>query len=212
MTWAARWLAAGCLGTSLVAWADTAPTSMPTQGDWRFQALLDGKPIGTHRFTLSTQDGVSTLRSEASFDVKLLGLTVYRYRHQATEHWRGGCLVGLTSTTDDDGTRFAVQASQHDGALRVSATKGQTAQPAHTLPGCVMTYAYWNPAMRQQGQLLNAQTGRYETVTITALGNDRWRVKGPEQPIELTYSAQGDWVGLDSKVSGGKRTLSYQLE
>jgi hypothetical protein len=39
----------------------------------------------------------------------------------------------------------------------------------------------------------------------------RWRITGPAQPIDIWYSLQGDWVGLDSTVAGG-RQLSYRLE
>jgi hypothetical protein len=39
----------------------------------------------------------------------------------------------------------------------------------------------------------------------------RWRITGPEAPIELWYSTQGEWVGLDSTVSGGRK-LSYRLQ
>ena len=50
-----------------------------------FEVALDGKPIGTHRFVLGGTAQTRTVRSEASFTVKLLGLTVYRYRHEADE-------------------------------------------------------------------------------------------------------------------------------
>jgi hypothetical protein len=85
-----------------------------------------------------------------------------------------------------------------------------------------MSFAYWNPAMLKQTQLLNSQTGRYEKVRIEALGSeslpaqgrsitaDHYRIVGTEQPIDLWYTPAGDWVGLASMVSGGKRRLSYR--
>src|SRR4051812_39644950 len=70
--------------------------------DWTFEAKLDGKPIGWHRFTLEREgqgDGLR-LTSQARFEVKLLGFTAYRYLHSAVEHWRGDCLTALRSSTD----------------------------------------------------------------------------------------------------------------
>ena len=57
--------------------------------EWNFRALLDDKPIGTHRFSVVTQGDERQVVSEASFKVRFLGFTAYHYRHQATEQWRG---------------------------------------------------------------------------------------------------------------------------
>ena len=61
-----------------------------------FEVLLDGKPIGRHGFQIDRgPGGIEQVVSTARFDVKILGLTVYRYRHDATERWRDGCLVAI---------------------------------------------------------------------------------------------------------------------
>jgi len=182
-----------------------------------FEVTLDGKPIGTHRFSFGGTAQARTVRSEAAFAVKLLGLTVYRYRHQASERWRGDCLVGLDAETDDDGKTGPVSAQASGNALAVTGPSGSA-----SLPGCVMSFAYWHPAMRLQTQLLNAQTGRHEVVrihqldsgTLTVRGQpqnaERWRIEGPEHPVDVWYTPGGDWVGLDSTVGGG-RQLRYRL-
>lgn len=199
-------LAAGSAATHA---ADTA---------WTFRVLLGDSDIGEHRFTLREGDGLRTMRIEAAFAVKLLGLTVYRYRHQATEQWAGNCLSALNAQTDDNGTRLEV-------AARVPAQGGLLVQPAEgaaqELGACVMSFAYWNPAMLQQSALLNAQTGKLENVTVKPLGEEpivvrgqptparRYAIEGLERPIELWYSLQGDWLALRSTVAGG-RVLRYE--
>ena len=189
-------------------------------GDWNFRALLDGEPIGQHRFSVVAQGDGRRVTSEARFAVKFLGITAYRYQHRATEQWRGGCLTALSSTTDDDGTSSRVQAEQADAAFKV--VTGADKPPA-ALKGCVMSFAYWNPAIQSQSQLLNAQTGQYEAVQVQRVGTGsvevrgkavpatEYRITGPAQPIHVWYSLQGDWVGLDSVVGGGRK-LSYRLQ
>ena len=195
------------------------PGAAAPVGEWNFRALLDGKPIGQHRFSVSAQGDERQVVSDARFTVTFLGLSVYRYRHQATERWRGECLTALRSTTDDDGKASNVRAEQDGGALRIDAPT----DAAQSVPGCVMSFAYWNPLIRTQTRLLNAQTGKLETVQVQRIGSGsievrakpvaatEFRITGPAQPIELWYSAQGEWIGLDSIVSGGRR-LSYRLE
>ncbi len=186
--------------------------------EWTFDVYLDGKAIGEHRFTVAAEGDRTTVRSRARFDVKLLGVTVYRYRHEADEVWSGGCLQSLRSRTDDDGEALAVDAAATAVGLQVTATK----QPAATYPGCVMGFAYWNPAIRQQPKLLNVQTGEYMPVVFGALAPQEveargapvtathWKLTGPTNPLELWYGPGDDWVALESTVSSGRK-LRYRL-
>jgi hypothetical protein len=209
----------------LAAWAAlssgaaTASAAGPAGGEWDFRVLLDDSPIGEHRFALATTGNERKLVSEARFAVKLLGVTVYRYQHTATEMWHGDCLRRLSSKTDDDGTPEKVSAEPvGDNALAVVTPKGR-----QSVDGCVMSFAYWNPAIRTQDKLLNAQSGKIEPVQISKAGSGmvdvrgrqvaatRWRIATDAQPIDVWYSQQGDWLGLDSTVSGNRK-LSYRLK
>ena len=182
-----------------------------------FSVSLDEQPIGEHRFRITGPADARTVESEANFSVKLLGLTVYRYRHQASEQWRGHCLSALSAKTDDGGKTSRVHAQARGDALEVVSPRGTA-----SLPGCVMGFAYWSTAIRGQSQLLNAQTGQYESVQLHHAGSEaidvrgqplsaeRWRIEGTEHPIDIWTLPNGDWVGLDSSVAGGRR-LRYRL-
>jgi hypothetical protein len=202
---------------SLAAAADDAPPASARV--LVFQVLLDDKPIGRHRFEIAGDPGARRVASDAEFSVKMLGLQVYRYRHHAEERWSGDCLAALDATTDDDGKATAVHLERQGEAqdLRVG--------DAHRrVDGCLLSYAYWNPAaLRGQTRLLNPQTGRIDAVRVERAGDgtipvggrpvaaERWRITGPEAPVDVWVSAQGEWIGLDSTVRGGSRRLSYRL-
>ena len=212
-------LAALAAMTALCNGAATASAAGPAGGEWDFRVLLDDSPIGEHRFALAAAGDERKLTSEARFAVKLLGVTVYRYQHNATEMWRGDCLKRLSSKTDDDGNPERVNAEPSgDNALAVTTPKG-----TQSLEGCVMSFAYWNPAIRTQDKLLNSQSGKFEAVKVSRAGNGtvevrgqqvaatRWRIATDAQPIDVWYSQQGEWLGLDSMVSGNRK-LSYRLK
>lgn len=206
--------AMACLAVALAG----MPAAAAPAGESTFSVLLDDKLIGEHRFSIGGTEEARSVVSEASFAVKLLGLTVYRYRHRAVEKWRGDCLSELTATTDDDGKASRVRTEAEGDGLAVVTDAGRQA-----LKGCVMSFAYWNPAIQRQPRLLNAQTGRSESVQVSRAGGGtvevrgrqvaatRWRIDGPAQPIDVWYSAQGEWVGLDSTVEGGRK-LAYRLK
>jgi hypothetical protein len=197
--------------------APTAPFAS-TEREWVFAVLLNGKPIGEHRFTVVPMPEGRRVTSDASFAVKIIGITAYRYRHHAEEQWRGDCLAALEASTDDDGKASRVRAQAGADGLVVITASGK--QP---LPVCTMSFAYWNPAIRTQTQLLNAQTGLLQPVQVTRMDTGavevrgretmatRWRISGPASPVDVWYTDDGDWVGLDSTVAGG-RQLSYWLK
>ena len=123
----------------------------------------------------------------------------------------------MTARTDDNGDRPTVDAKMENGQLAVIRSGGSS-----SIGGCVMSFAYWNPQMLRQARLLNAQTGEFETVKISALGDDnivvrgatvaakRYRITGPKNPIDLWYSQSDEWLALESAVAGGRR-LRYRL-
>ena len=202
----------------LSAMAVTAPVQAAGEPRvWDFRAYLDDAPIGYHRFTLREQGDGRELKSESRFEVKVLFVTAYRYAHDATEQWRGNCLDSMTARTDDNGDRPTVDAKMENGQLAVIRSGGSL-----SIGGCVMSFAYWNPQMLRQARLLNAQTGEFETVKISALGDDnivvrgaavaakRYRITGPKNPIDLWYSQSDEWLALESAVAGGRR-LRYRL-
>lgn len=181
---------------------------------WNFRVELDGSPIGHHRFTLRDDGAERELVTQARFSVKVLGITAYRYAHDAVERWRGDCLERLTAHTDDDGKRLDVTARKSGARVTVS---GPGPGGQRELDACVMTFAYWNPAILAQKRLLNTQTGDYEAVSVREIGREsitvrgtavdaaRYRITGPKHPIDLWYSAQNEWLALESAVDGGRR-------
>jgi len=203
---------------SVLAIAAVAQAAEPGTRVYAFKAFLDGKPIGEHRFTVVTEGAVRRVTSDADFVVKFLGFSAYRYRHHAEEQWSGDCLASLVASTNDDGKPTSVKLARSGDANQIEA-----AGRASSTPGCLMTYAYWNPAMRSQVRLLNPQTGKIDAVRIERVADGDvtvggrpvhafdWRIAGGEAPVDVWISDQGEWVGLDSWVGKGKHRLSYRL-
>jgi len=185
---------------------------------WDFRVFLDEKEIGTHRFELIERAGGRELVSDARMKVKLLFVTAYTYDHHDVEHWDGDCLSKLSSTTDDNGEKHRVDVQRREGATIVQTLKG-----TQRLGECVLTFAYWNPAMLRQTQLLNSQDGENVKVKIADAGPDSILVRGVKTParryelrseklsIDLWYSEQQQWLALESKTARGQK-LIYKLK
>jgi hypothetical protein len=199
-----------------ISFGANAANGSPGQ-QWKFDVALDGKPIGSHTFELQYDGSNQVLTTEASFDVKFLFVTAFRYRHQNTEIWNDGCLASIDASTDSNGKQFDVRGELADGNFDLASEAGST-----TLPRCVQTFAYWNPAILASQKLLNSQTGEYEDVRVTLEGREqlpvagapvdalRYRLSARAGDITLWYSsADNTWIGLEAPAKGGRK-LRYQ--
>jgi len=187
------------------------------QADWKFEVLLNDKPIGFHSFSLTGQGERQTLTTEAQFDVKFLFINAFRYRHDNTEIWGNGCLDSINATTDSNGDFLSVRGQRFENSFRLEG------EPAEPLPGdCIQTFAYWNPDILDSSRLLNSQTGELEEVTITRESLDvvningktveaiRYSLQAKLGAITLWYSNDESrrWLALEAPAKGG-RTLRY---
>ena len=218
LTWPAPLRGIAVLASLLIVapTATSSPTAPAADGEWNFRVLLDGKEVGWHRYVVRG-DGASTeVESRAQFDVRFLLLNAYSYRHTARERWRGACLDELESRTETNGRVEEVAAVAYDDAVVVDGPSGDA-----RLPGCVMSFAYWDPRILRATRLLNSQTGELLPVSVAQRGTERVSVAGrtvaatrhrlsaPNLQIDLWY-ADGRWVALEAPTPGG-RTLRYEL-
>lgn len=205
---------------TLFLFALTLLSSIPALAEtWDFDVYLDKQKIGTHRFDYEN----GTLNSLADFNVKLLWMSAYRYQHQATEQWQGECLSKLSAQTRENKVKTIVEGQQHSQQFEVKVNEKNV-----SLPTCIMTFAYWNPLMRQQSKLLNPQNAEFLDVTVTGQGTSTLKVRGQNTPtqvyllkgrfegkeklnIRLWYDERDEWVGLESTTPEGYK-INYKLK
>jgi hypothetical protein len=197
--------------------ASTDSASVEPGKLWRFQVYVNDKPVGLHEFRLQQRGGEQWLEIEANFEYKLLFVTLYRYQHRNQEVWQDGCLARIDSSTDANGKDFSVAGEQGSEGFTLQGSKG-----AATLPGCVQTFAYWNPDFLRAGQLLNSQDGEYLEVSVSEPSSDlivvqgqavtaqRYRLTAKKLKLDLWYSSDGEWLGLESTYDPDRR-LRYEL-
>ena len=204
----------------LLAVAIGPATAGAATAEWQFAVKLDDKPIGYHRFSLTDRGREQVLETEASFDVKLLFITAFRYRHENVETWRDGCLTSLSARTDNNGQLLQVEGERRDDRFAVTRGDGR-----EVLGGCVQSFAYWNPSILASGRLLNTQTGEYEKVAVTGATDERFVFGGTGidarrytlttsgGDITLWYAREdGRWLGLEAPAKGGRRIRYEPLE
>jgi Family of unknown function (DUF6134) len=195
-----------------------APAHGEVARQFMFDVFLDSKPIGFHRFDLVPRADGYRMETEAVFRVRILGVSVFRYEHRNREEWQGRCLASMDASTNDDGTQRVVNGS--GDSRRFALTRDGSSL---SFQECVGSYAYWDLAQLQsQQRFLNPQTGEYQKLVLSELGNQnlkiggaqhavkRYALRGGDVDITLSYCAsRPEWIALDAKLKG--RTLQYRL-
>jgi len=210
----AAWMTA-VLSLSAAALAHAAESA--AADSWRFRVFLDDREIGYHHFYLQQSGDLRVLLSEANFEYRLMFVKLFHYEHENRETWNGDCLRSIESRTDSNGQPYRVEGRLEPGRFRVDGSAGEA-----NLPECVMSFAYWNPAFLDQARLLNTQDGEFLDVDISPPVAEPLMVRGESRPayryrleagelqLDLWYSADKEWLALESEVRGGRK-LRYEL-
>lgn len=181
--------------------------------EWHFDVSVDGLSIGSHDVVLRENGDARTVQSDMHFG--LLGVNAYR--QHAEETWQANCLTRLDTRTEEKGNVTTVTGRLNADGFAIDGPRGH-----ERLAPCVMSFAYWNPAVLKQAHLLNVQIGVWTPVTVQPLGKeqietrgssvaaDHFRIDTERNRIELWYSSEREWIGLRSTTRDG-HVLTYRL-
>lgn len=142
-----------------------------------FAVTVDGKPAGSFKMTLRVaDDGTETITTVAAVRVKVL-LVSYTYELQSLEVWKGGKLVSVDATANDDGKRKAVKVVAADGGLTVTAN-GR----ARKVAADVLTSTGWrHPGAADKARdlvILDTEDGTETAARLTPLPAAKIAVNG----------------------------------
>ncbi len=165
-------------------------TARADDGLLAFDVFRNDGRIGTHQVRMR-QDG-NRVETDIAIDleVKIAFVTAYRYTHRNHEVYVDDRLVTMQSWTDDNGTRYEVDARNRGDRLVVNGTDGTVELPASMLPT-----TYWKPRMVQDTSWINTQHGRLVEGRSELVGEEIVEVGGEPVPCER-FAIRGD-IDLD---------------
>jgi hypothetical protein len=174
-----------------------------------FSVWRDAQQIGRHSLLFRGDERDLQVEIEAAMAVRLGPLTLFQYHHQATEVWRGGDFLALTSRTVTNGRREQLSATASRRSVTVATLSGVRELPADTLP-----LTHWN-ARVLEGRLFNPQTGAVMRESVARRAGQVLRKSDgrllPSTAYVLTgdaeltdwYDTNGVWAALRAKASDG---------
>lgn len=189
-----------------------------SMNSWRFKVFYGNQEIGEHVFMLEKYGDKQKVTIDANFNIDILFINVYSYKHKNTEIWQNSCLSSIKSLTDDNGEEYITNGTFDNDIFKIDSKQG-----ANEVEGCISTFAYWDKSFLDNESLLNSQTGEVVDVDISHVADEkilvqdklvnakRYELKSDEFTIDLWYSDKDEWLALNSTTKDGT-TLRYQLK
>ena len=197
-----------------------APGMASAASDLSFQVWLDDRAVGRHSFQFVNQEEGIEVVSSMNMEVKVLFVSVFKYKHSAREIWRGSCLAEISAKTSVQGSAFELEGRETAAGFSVAVAQDQRPPVSTETEDCVASYAYWDLARLQGRTLVNAQTGQLSGGQVIPLGSTplpqvarsarQYTLKTEDADIDLWYDNEGQWLALQTEA-GGKR-LQYLNE
>jgi hypothetical protein len=184
-----------------------------------FSIFVDGKEAGSSRMTLIQKDDGTTYMS-ATLDVKFRHLVVVEYviKAETQEWWKDGRLIGMKTTSNENGKKHEVAVAAENKQLRIRVNGRE-----NTLNPDVWTNSYWKLAdarfHNKQVPIVEVDTGKEFITGLKYVGAEklkvgsqfmdcyRFIVLAAPGPVDLWYDRYHRLVRQEFTESGHKTVV-----
>ena len=140
--------------------ARPAAAETPAQFIYRVSHSVFGD-IGTYTNTIEpTRDG-TTVQTRVHFEVKMLGIRMYREDAERTERWQGTRLVSYHSVTDKGEGPAEVKGEARGNNFVITSSQGTVAAPASVHPANP-----WSASFLRSNTMMRPDSGKIEQVRV----------------------------------------------
>ena len=160
-----------------------------------FDIFRNNKNIGKHIFSFRREENKLFVDSEINFEIKKLGVLLYKYHVKGTEVYEDGKLVKFNSKTNQNGKEKYVNLTRENEEFLIdgSSYKGKTSFD-HLLG------TWWNHSIVEAPAQISAVSGRIIQQKVTFLGKEKLNIQDKSyNTLHFNFSSS------DGKLSKDKR-------
>ena len=160
-----------------------------------FDIYRNNKHIGKHIFSFKKSDGQLTVDSQIDFEIKKLGLVLYKYHVKGTEIYKDEKLIKFNSKTNANGKEKYVNLNFQNGEFLIDGSSYKGKVPIDYFLG-----TWWNHSIVKAPAQISAVSGRIINQEVTFLGKETIKIG------EKTYKAlHFNFSSTDKKLSKNKK-------
>ena len=162
-----------------------------------FDIYRNNKHIGKHIFSFKKIDDQLAVESEINFEIKKLGVVLYRYNVKGTEYFKDGKLIKFTSKTNQNGKKKYVNIKLENGELNIDGSSFKGKVPTDYLLG-----TWWNHEIVKAEAQISAVSGRIIKQKVTFLGKEIINIGGKKyNTLHFNFSSSDEKLAKDKKLN-----------
>ena len=162
-----------------------------------FEIYRNNKHIGKHVFSFKRINDELIVESEINFEIKKLGVVLYKYHVEGTEYYKDGKLVKFESKTNQNGKEKYVKIKLGGNELVIdgSSFKGKVS-PDYLLG------TWWNHSIVKAPAQISAVSGRIIKQEVEFLGKEKLELVGKSyDTLHFNFSSADQSLTKDKKLN-----------
>ena len=174
-----------------------------------FDIYRNNKNIGKHIFSFKKFEDRLEVESEINFEIKKLGIVLYKYHVRGTEIYKDGKLVQFNSKTDQNGKLKYVNLREENGEYNIdgSSFKGK-------VPDSYLLGTWWNHSIIKAPAQISAVSGRIIVQEVKFIGKETVKVDGKNyEALHFNFSSSDEKLDkskrLNTDVWYDEKTLNW---
>jgi len=162
-----------------------------------FDILRNNKFIGKHIFSFKKTENQLEVESEINFNIKKLGIVLYKYHVKGTEYYKDGNLIKFNSKTNQNGKEKYVNLNLEGDQLVIDGSSFKGNVPKEYLIG-----TWWNHSLVKAEAQISAVSGRIIKQKVTFLGKEQINIDGKlYNTLHFNFSSTDQKLTKDKKLN-----------
>ena len=162
-----------------------------------FDIYRNNKHIGKHIFSFKKSDGLLAVESEINFQIKKIGIVLYKYHVKGTEIYKDGQLIRFNSKTDQNGKEKYVNMKLENSEYIIDGSSYKGKAPLDYLLG-----TWWNHSIVKAEAQISAVSGRIIKQKVTFVGKEIIKIGDKSyNTLHFNFSSTDKKLVKDKKLN-----------
>ena len=162
-----------------------------------FDIYRNNKNIGKHIFSFKKSNGQLEVESEINFEIKKLGIILYKYHVKGTEFYKDGKLVKFNSKTNQNGKEKYVNMELENEQYIIDGSSYQGKAPIGYFLG-----TWWNHSIVEAKAQISAVSGRIIKQKVNFLGKETIKIDDKiYKTLHFNFSSTDKKLSKDKKLN-----------
>jgi len=162
-----------------------------------FDIYRNNKHIGKHIFSFKKSDGLLAVESEINFQIKKIGIVLYKYHVKGTEIYKDGQLIRFNSKTDQNGKEKYVNMKLENSEYIIDGSSYKGKAPLDYLLG-----TWWNHSIVKAEAQISAVSGRIIKQKVTFVGKEIIKIGDKSyNTLHFNFSSTDKKLAKDKKLN-----------